>query len=71
MRTSGKTNSTPGWPNLHRTGPGRGKHIKRGAKALSLSLPRAGALFSLYLWVDMPSCLKDGFIYYYLNKIEL
>ena len=32
MRTSGKTNNTPGWPNLHRTGPGREKHIKRGAK---------------------------------------
>ena len=30
MRTSGKTNNTPGWPNLHRTGPGRDKHIKRG-----------------------------------------
>ena len=38
MRTSGKTNNTPGWPNLHRTGPGRDKHIKRGAKASSLSL---------------------------------
>ena len=23
VRTSGKTNNTPGWPNLHRTGPGR------------------------------------------------
>ena len=39
VRTSGKTNNTPGWPNLHRTGPGRDKHIKRGAKASSLSLP--------------------------------
>ena len=37
VRTSGKTNNTPGWPNLHRTGPGGEKHIKRGAKALSLS----------------------------------
>ena len=33
VRTPGKTNDTPGWPNLHRTGPGRDKHIKRGAKA--------------------------------------
>ena len=41
VRTSGKTNNTPGWPNLHRTGPGREKHIKRGAKASSLSLPHA------------------------------
>ena len=38
VRTSGKTNNTPGWPNLHRTGPGRDKHINRGAKANSLSL---------------------------------
>ena len=38
LRTSGKTNNTPGWPNLHRTGPGREKHIKRGAQASSLSL---------------------------------
>ena len=39
MRTSGKINNTPAWPNLRRTGPGRDKHIKRGAKASSLSLP--------------------------------
>ena len=38
VRTSGKTNNTPGWPNLHRTGPGREKHINRGAKSSSLSL---------------------------------
>ena len=37
-RTSGKTNNTPGWPNLHRTDPVRDKHIKRGAKASVLSL---------------------------------
>ena len=71
MRTSGKTNSTPGWPNLHRTGPGREKHIKRGAKASSLSLPRDGALFSSLLWIDVPSHLEDGFSCYLLNKIEL
>ena len=46
VRTSGKTNGTPGWPSWHRTGPGRDKHINRGARASSLSLPRAGALFS-------------------------
>ena len=29
VRTSGKTNSTPGWPNLHRAGSGGGeKNIK-------------------------------------------
>ena len=38
VRTSGRTNSTPGWPNLHRAGPGREKHINRGARASSLSL---------------------------------
>ena len=37
VKTSGRTNSTPGWPDLHRIGPGREKHIKRGAKASSLS----------------------------------
>ena len=44
VRTSGKTNNTPGRPNLHKTGPETEKHIKREAKALfspfcSLSLP--------------------------------
>ena len=76
-KTSGRTNSTPGWPNLHRTGPGRDKHINRRAKAssfslsLSLSLPCAGALFSSCLWIDVPSRLEDGFSCYLLNKIEL
>ena len=47
--------------------------MKRGAKATSpsLSLPRAGALFSSCLWIDMPSNLEDGFSCYLLNKIEL
>ena len=47
VRTSGKTNNTPGWPNLHRTGPGRDKHVNRRAKAssFSLSLLRAEVLF--------------------------
>ena len=46
VRTSGKTNTTPGWPSLHRTGPGREKHINRGARASSLarSPTRWGAL---------------------------
>ena len=70
VRTSGKTINTPGWPNLHRTGPGREKHIKRGAKGLGLSLLSAGVLSS-HLWVDVPSRLKGGFSCYYLNKIEL
>ena len=72
VRTSGKTNNTPGWPSLHKTGPGTEKHIKRGFKALlslSLSLPLCdGAIFSLCLWIKVPSRLKDGFSWYYLNK---
>ena len=70
VRTSGKTNNTPGWPNLHRTGPGR-ENIKRGAKASSLSLLRTGVLFSSCLWINVPSRLEDGFSCYLLNKIEL
>ena len=72
VRTAVKTNNTPGWPNLYRTGPGRKKHIKRGAKALSLSLSPArwGALL-FRLWINVPSRLEDGFSCYLLNKIEL
>ena len=54
MRTSGKTNITPGWPSLHRTGPGREKHIKRGAKtrslARSLSLSLSSSLTPAPAW---------------------
>ena len=73
VRTSGKTNNTPGWTSLHRTGPGRDKHINRGAKASSLSLSplHAGALFSSCLWIYVPSRPEDGFSCYLLNKIEL
>ena len=35
VRTLGKTNNTPGWPSFPRTGPGREKHINRGASSLS------------------------------------
>ena len=44
------------------------------ARALSLSLPLpaySSTLFSLSLWVDMPSHFEDGFSCYLLNKIEL
>ena len=33
VRTSGKTNNTPGWPNLHRTGPGREKTYKKRSQS--------------------------------------
>ena len=42
VRTSSKTNNTPGWPNLHRTGSGRDKHIKRGAKAMVFAVVMYG-----------------------------
>ena len=41
VRTSGRKNSTPGWPDLHGAGPRGGQNIKRGAKALGVSLPHA------------------------------
>ena len=48
---------------------------RAGDLSLSLSHPHTLAhsptLFSLRLWVGMPSCLEDGFSCYFLNKIEL
>ena len=72
MRTSGRTNSTPGWPNLHGAGPGWGwgQYKKRSQSVLPLSLPPI-VLFSSCLWVGVPSPLEAGFTYYYLIKIEL
>ena len=70
MKTSGKT-ALLAKPNLHSAGPGGRKKHKRGAKGLSLSLLRAGALFSLSLWIEVPSHLEDEFSSYLLNKIEL
>ena len=75
MWTSGRT-APLAKPNLHRAGPGvrikkkKKQNIKGRAKG-SLSLPRPGALFSLSLWVNTPSRLKDGFSCYYLIKTEL
>ena len=50
VRTSGKT---PGWPNLHRTGPGRDKHIKRGPKARSLCLSLSPVHWGTLLLVSL------------------
>ena len=53
VRTSGRTNSTPGWPNLHRAGPGGGKNIKRRAKGSGLCL-----LFASLGWHALiPGCI--------------
>ena len=56
MRTSGRTALRPK-PNLHRTGPGEGKkHLKRGAKGLSLSLsPMRACTRSLFLFLSTPT----------------
>ena len=73
MRTSGRI-ALLTKPNLHRAGPGgRKNHIKEEPKgSLSLHTPSlAGALFSLRLWIVVPSRLEDGFSCYLLNKIEL
>ena len=71
-RTSGRTALLPK-PNLHRAGPGEEKtYKKRTQRALSLSLSplHDGVIFSLHLWIDVPSCL-DEFSCYLLNKIYL
>ena len=49
VKTSGKTNNTPGWPNLHRTGPGRDKHKYRSQSQLALFrlLGRSSGIFLL------------------------
>ena len=70
VRTSGRTALLPK-PNLHRAGPGEEKTYKEDPKgSLSLSPPHDGAIFSLHLWIDVPSCL-DEFSCYLLNKIYL
>ena len=71
VSNSGKRNNTPGWPNLHRTGPGKDKHINRRARASSLSLSSALGRSSPRLFRSTCSHLKDGFSRYLLNKIEL
>ena len=61
VRTSGKTNNTPGWPSLHRTGPGRDKHINRGAK-LAHSLSSALGCSSPHIFGSMcPHAVKMDF----------
>ena len=68
LRTSGKTDNTPAWPNLHRTGPGREKHINRGARASSLSLSPArwGAL--LLMSLDRRALMPQRWIFLLSSK---
>ena len=43
-----------------------------GGKNMQKEEPKGrGSLFSLRLWVGMPSCLEDVFSCYFLNKTEL
>ena len=57
MRTTGKTNSTPGKFNLHRAGSGGGEKTYK-----KKSQNWARGLFSFRVfWAGMPSHLKDVF----------
>ena len=58
VRTSGKTNSSPDLPNLHRAGPGGGgkTYKKRNQRAEGLSLSSLPVF-----WVGMLSCLEEVF----------
>ena len=67
VKTSGKTNSTPGWASSQSTGPGRGgKRYKREEPKLG-----QGPFFSsrLLVWHALrpPGCI----FLYFLNKTEL
>ena len=66
-RTSGKTNGTPGQPNLYRAGPGEEE------KTYKKKEPKFGGdRVSLWVfWISMPSCLKDVFFFTFLKKTEL
>ena len=71
MRTSGKTNNTPGRPNLHKTGPGTEIFKKRSQSSLLpffCSLPLSRLFPSLDPRALMPMDFPDGFSCYYLNK---
>ena len=65
MRTSGKTNNTPGLPNLHRAGSGGGeKTYKKRSQSWS------GGLSSRLL--GQHTVIPQGCIFlYFLNKTEL
>ena len=68
VRTSGKRNNTPGWPNLHRAGPGRDKHINKRAKAswLTVSPAHWGAL--LLVSLDRRALMPERWIFLLSSK---
>ena len=74
MRTSGRTNSTPGWPNLHRAGPGGGKkkktyiYIERGAKGPGLSPAHWGTLF--FVSLGRHALTPRGWIFLLFSKLN-
>ena len=56
MKSSGKTNRPPGWPNLHRAGSGEGGKTyiyKEEPKGQGLSLCLSHCLFSLSLSLSL------------------
>ena len=64
VRPSGKANSPPGQPNLHRAGSGR------GGKTYKKSQNWAYSLSSLRVfWVSLPSCLE--YIFPFACQIKL
>ena len=82
VRTSGRTNGTPGLPNIHWAGLGGGeKHIKRGitGRGWGVSFPRAHTRsFSRYLsrfslrLLGRHALMPQGCIFlYFLNKTDL
>ena len=71
MKTSHKTKSTPAGPIYIGQAQGEKNIKKEEPKLSSLSLLRDGVLFSSRLWIDVASCLENGFSCFNLNKIEL
>ena len=69
VRTSGKTNNTPGYPNLHRAGPGGEKTEKEEPKrwgSLSLNPARWGAL--LFVSLGRPALMPQRWIFLLSSK---
>ena len=55
VRTSGSTNSTPGWPSLHRAGPGEEKTHKKRSQRPRVSLSHVRVSLSLSLFTSFGS----------------
>ena len=75
VRTSGSTNSTPGWPSLHRAGPGEEKTHKKRSQRPRVSLSHVRVSLSLSLssrLLGQHALTPQGCIFlYFLNKTDL